>query len=129
MTPRRKAAAAGQIPGRFHEMEDEVGHTVAAISAGGVLYREYCAACHGKAGEGDGPKAQDLGPQMPSIADTIDLHSPTDAYLLWIIFEGGKPFRTRKPAFADKLTARQAWRLIRYMRAKFPKPAARSATR
>jgi mono/diheme cytochrome c family protein len=36
-------------------------------SAGAVLYRKYCAACHGVGGRGDGPAASALSPPPPDL--------------------------------------------------------------
>ncbi len=119
-TARRRAAAAGRIPARYQAAENTVGHTLSAIEQGARLYRERCASCHGAAGEGDGPRAQSAGPPMPSLPFTLGQDYSTDAYLLWTIMEGGDPFGTEKPGFADDLTTEQAWQIIAYMRAGFP---------
>ena len=39
----------------------------AAPSAGELLYRRYCAACHGVDGRGDGPAATALCPRPPDL--------------------------------------------------------------
>ena len=39
-----------------------------STSAGAVLYRRYCAACHGVEGRGDGPAASALSPRPPDLA-------------------------------------------------------------
>ncbi|WP_210209125.1 c-type cytochrome [Dichotomicrobium thermohalophilum] len=120
MKPRRRAAVEGEIPERYQEAENTVGHSLTAIEAGASLYRENCASCHGAAGEGDGPRAQALRPTMPSLPYTLEQDYSTDAYLLWTIMEGGEPFGTEKPAFKNELTTEQAWQIIAYMRAGFP---------
>lgn len=120
MSARRRAAAEGDIPQRYLNAENTVGHTLTAIQRGASLYREHCTACHGAAGEGDGPRAQSSGPSMPSLPYTLEQAYSTDAYLLWTIMRGGVPFGTDKPAFAEDLTREQAWQIIAYMRAGFP---------
>jgi len=117
---RQKAAAQGEIPERYQDEENTVGHTLSAIAQGASLYREHCASCHGAAGEGDGPRAQALSPPMPSLPYTLEQEHSTDAYLLWTIMEGGEPVGTEKPAFENRLTTEQAWQIIAYMRAGFP---------
>ena len=43
-----------------------------------------------------------------------------DEYLLWAISDGGKQFDTAMPAYKDKLSRDEIWRLIAYMRKGFP---------
>jgi mono/diheme cytochrome c family protein len=43
-----------------------------------------------------------------------------DEYLLWTISDGGKQFDSGMPAFKDKLSRDDIWRVIAYMRAGFP---------
>ncbi|MFP3921798.1 MAG: c-type cytochrome [Dichotomicrobium sp.] len=118
--PRHKAAANGEIPERYRQMRNEVGHTLTAIRNGVSLYRDHCDACHGAAGEGDGPRAQEASPSLPALPHTLARDFSTDAYLIWTIMQGGEPIGTDKPAFEDKLSERQAWQIIAYMRAGFP---------
>lgn len=117
---RREAASRGDIPDRYRNANNEVGHTLTAIEAGAPLYRDNCAACHGASGEGDGPRAQDFEGGLPVLPQTLAQPDSTDAYLLWTIMEGGEPIGTEKPAFKGELTRREAWQIIAYMRAGFP---------
>ncbi len=120
MEVRRRAAANGEIPERYRDAQNTIGHTLAAIQSGASLYRDNCASCHGAAGEGDGPRAQSVSPPMPTLLFALEQDYSTDAFLLWTIMEGGVPFSTGKPAFKDSLTTEQAWQIIAYMRAGFP---------
>ena len=45
----------------------------AACAQGELLYRKYCASCHGLGGAGDGPVAGSLVPP-PTDLRTLDLH-------------------------------------------------------
>lgn len=117
---RREAAENGEIPRRFRDLRNTVGHTVSAIASGAELYQTHCAACHGPRGAGDGPKAQRASARMPDLGFTVEQDYATDAYLIWTIFQGGEPFGTDKPGFEDTLSERQAWRIIAYLRAGFP---------
>jgi len=116
MPPRRSA----EIPERYQNAANTIGHTLSAIQSGARLYRDNCSSCHGAAGEGDGPRAQSQRTAMPPLPYTLDQGYSTDAYLLWAIMEGGEPFGTDKPGFADSLSTDQAWQIIAYMRADFP---------
>jgi len=119
MTLRRKAAAAGKIPQQYRKMENQVGHTLRAIESGAALYDQHCTVCHGAAGEGNGPRAQDVSAPMPPLTDEL-VRNSSDAYLIWTIMEGGKQVGTEKPGFSEELRNEQAWQIIAYMRAGFP---------
>ncbi len=93
------------------------------IAAGGKLYAEKCASCHGKLGlgEGDGPRS--LLPSPALLAFMIQRPISVDEYLLWSIAEGGKQFDTEMPAFKDTLARQDIWKIIAYMRGGFPATA------
>ncbi len=120
-TARPKAAADGNIPRRFREMGNPVGHTVSAIARGADLYQTHCAACHGVRGAGDGPKAQRSSPRMPNLKHKAAQDEATDAYLIWKILQGDETVGTGKHAFQDTLSERQAWRIVAYLRAGLPR--------
>jgi mono/diheme cytochrome c family protein len=124
-SPRREAAENNEIPRRYRDMRNSVGHTVSAIAAGAELYQNHCAACHGPRGAGDGPRAQRTGARMPDLGHTVEQEYATDTYLIWTIMKGGEPVGTDKPGFEDTLSERQAWRLIAYLRAGLPEADAR----
>ena len=71
-----------------------------SLERGAVVYRERCAACHGEAGRGDGPKAKSLkGPPPANLADPQVLGNKS----LLDIFRRiavGTP-RTAMPEFAE----------------------------
>jgi mono/diheme cytochrome c family protein len=46
-----------------------------------------------------------------------------DEYLLWAISDGGKQFESEMPAFKDRLSRDDIWRVIAYMRAGFTDPS------
>lgn len=90
------------------------------IIAGGKLYQTECASCHGKDGMGDGVPARAMAPSPALLAFMISRPIAVDAYLLWSIADGGKPFDSEMPAFKGKLSREEIWRVIAYMRAGFP---------
>ena len=82
-----------------------------SMARGKELYVQECAACHGSAGKGDGPRASELK------VDAADLSSPavqkqSDRVLFSKITEGKKPM----PAFGSKLQDKDLWMVIGYVR-------------
>src|SRR5574341_1314224 len=60
----------------------------ASIDRGKVLYKEYCAQCHGATGKGDGPAASGLEPK-PAIHANIPFEKLPMDYLYNVINHGG----------------------------------------
>ena len=92
----------------------------AEIAAGGKLYVEHCASCHGKTGLGDGEAGKSLTPSPALLAYMIQRPIAVDSFLLWSIAEGGKEFGTAMPAFKETLKREEIWKIVAYMRAGFP---------
>jgi mono/diheme cytochrome c family protein len=90
------------------------------VEAGGKLYAEKCASCHGKQGLGDGQAPRSLLPSPALLAFMIQRPISVDEYLLWSIAEGGKQFESEMPAFKDGLAREDIWKIIAYMRSGFP---------
>jgi mono/diheme cytochrome c family protein len=101
-----------------------VGNSKEVVEAGGRLYAERCASCHGKEGLGNGDAPRSLLPSPALLAYMIQRPISVDEYLLWSIAEGGKQFDTEMPAFKGTLAREDIWRIIAYMRAGFPGAAA-----
>lgn len=111
------------VPAEYRGERSPLDQTRAAIDAGGHLYAETCAACHGAAGLGDGEAGRGLTPSPALLAYMIRMPMMADEYLLWAISEGGAPFDTDMPAFKGALSQDEIWQIIAYMRAGFPKVA------
>jgi putative copper resistance protein D len=85
-----------------------------SITTGARLYREHCAACHGREGAGDGPAARG-GPQpLPDLRGPhTAAHTAGDLYW-WITH--GIPDRGM-PGFAGRLGDEERWDLVNVVRA------------
>jgi mono/diheme cytochrome c family protein len=94
-----------------------------AVAAGSALYQSQCASCHGRDGMGDGAPSRAVAPSPALLAYMISRPIAVDEYLLWSISDGGKQFDSEMPAFKDKLSRDEIWRIIAYMRAGFPDAA------
>ncbi len=108
------------IPSEYRGLGNPLALTPDVVQAGGVLYQEQCAACHGTQGMGDGEAAKALNPSPALLAYMVQMPMSVDEYLMWSIAEGGKAFGTDMPAFKDNLSSEEIWKIIAYMRAGFP---------
>jgi mono/diheme cytochrome c family protein len=104
----------------YQGAKSTVANNKETIEAGGKLYGEKCASCHGKQGLGDGQAPRSLLPSPALLAFMIQRPVSVDEYLLWSISEGGKQFDTEMPAFKDVLAREDIWKIVAYMRAGFP---------
>lgn len=107
------------VPPEYEGAKSTVATGPDTIAAGGELYAKNCAACHGADGMGGGDASQAVSPSPALLAYMIRRPISVDEYLLWSIADGGKPFESDMPAFKDKLSRDDIWRVIAYMRAGF----------
>jgi mono/diheme cytochrome c family protein len=108
------------VPKEYEGAQSTVAPGPETTSAGAKLYAGNCASCHGANGMGNGEAGRALSPSPALLAYMIRRPISVDEYLLWTVSEGGKAFGTEMPAFKDKLTRDEIWRVIAYMRAGFP---------
>ena len=108
------------VPREYEAARSTISKTDEVVAAGGKLYAEHCASCHGKTGLGDGAAGKSLTPSPALLAYMIQRPISVDPYLLWSISEGGKEFGTAMPAFKGVLQREEIWKIVAYMRAGFP---------
>lgn len=82
-----------------------------SLVAGQKTYLKRCAGCHGKAGNGDGPDAADLGIHPAKLSDPA-IRVETDGALFWKITVGKKPM----PSYGTRLSPTDRWNVINYVR-------------
>ncbi len=68
---------------------DRMDVSAADADAGKVKYQQFCGACHGPTGKGDGPAAASLNPKPRDHSDTKYMKSLSDAQISKIIKMGG----------------------------------------
>ena len=91
-----------------------VPYQAISIVNGKSLYRENCTVCHGDAGYGDGPAAEDLNPKPANLtARHATDHTAGDLY--WWLSYGIK--ETAMPGYENSLTEEERWDLINFVRA------------
>lgn len=108
------------VPEPYRGLVNPLGLTPRVVQAGGIVYKDWCADCHGETGMGDGDFALSLHPSPALLAFMIQVPMAVDEYLIWSISEGGGAFGTDMPAFGDPLKTEEIWAVISYMRAGFP---------
>jgi mono/diheme cytochrome c family protein len=123
-TPRHRFGMMGGIPEPYRSMSNPLPRTAATIERGAMVYRTYCASCHGATGAGDGPAARALSPPPPDLGWLTRMPMVrSDSYMYWSIAEGGAQFGTAMPAFKNALSKDQIWAVIAYIQEGLPQPS------
>ena len=103
------------------KMANPVPSDAASLAAGKKGFADYCAACHGDSGKGDGPMAGFTGDPAPSdLTDAEWKHGSSDGEIFVVIRDGiegtgMKDFKDMKPA--------EIWQIVNYVKTLSPKPA------
>jgi cbb3-type cytochrome c oxidase subunit III len=88
-----------------------------SIEAGKKLYQRNCAACHGPNGKGDGGMALSGG-EPSDLTDDVWDHGSTDGEIFVVIRDG---VSADMLAYKTKLTEKQIWQIVNYIRSIGPK--------
>ena len=99
------------VPANFKTMKNPVAMSDASTKAGQVLYVKTCAACHGKTGLGDGPKAKSLKTSATDFTKA-ESQNQTDGEH----FYKTKTGRADMPKYEGKLSDDDIWNIVNYMR-------------
>jgi mono/diheme cytochrome c family protein len=91
--------------------KNPVAVSESSLAAGQKIYVKRCVACHGKAGNGDGPDAADLGIHPAKLSDPL-IREETDGELFYKITVGKKPM----PNYGSRLSLTDRWNVINYLR-------------
>ncbi|HET7088136.1 MAG TPA: c-type cytochrome, partial [Anaerolineae bacterium] len=86
-----------------------------SLAIGQQLFEANCAACHGSAGRGNGPRAGELTVRPADFGSGhLDIHTDGDVFY-WI--QNGLPtVNSPMPAFKNILTEDETWHLVNYVR-------------
>lgn len=96
------------------KMKNPVAADAASVDAGRQVYEKNCASCHGARGTGDGRMGEELTPRPSNLTDGEWKHGATDGEIFTVIRDGAK--NTGMRPYARKLTARQIWDVVNYLR-------------
>jgi mono/diheme cytochrome c family protein len=100
------------VPENSQKSINPVKSNSESLATGKALYGQHCKSCHGKAGEGDGPKAAELK-TFPGDFTTTDFHKQTDGEIFYKTSEG----REDMPSFKKKISdPEDIWAIINYVR-------------
>lgn len=93
--------------------KNPIRFTDISVARGKDLYQTQCAMCHGDQGKGKGSLAAEMNIKPPDFTNPEVLSKRTDGELFAIIGTGSTPM----PGEGKRLTARQIWDLVNYLRA------------
>ena len=99
------------VPANFKAMKNPIAMSEASTQAGQALYVKTCAACHGKTGLGDGPKAKSLK-TAPGDFLKAESQNQTDGEH----FYKTKTGRGDMPKYEGKLSDDDIWNIVNYIR-------------
>jgi cytochrome c oxidase cbb3-type subunit 3 len=88
------------------------------LESGKRVYADYCAVCHGKEGQGDGPIVAMFGPKPFAFTDKAGMAARRDQDLYFAIFNGGEAIgqSTYMPAWGGLLKDSEITDVIAYIR-------------
>jgi cbb3-type cytochrome c oxidase subunit III len=101
------------------KLKNPVGSDAASIEEGKKLYARHCASCHGPTGKGDGGMALSGGTPSNLTDETWD-HGSSDGEIFVVIRDGTS---ADMESYKEKLTEKQMWHLVNFLRSLGPKPA------
>lgn len=105
----------GNMPEQYADIQNKLPASSMNISEGKNHYKALCQACHGEFGGGDGLAGEQLTPRPANLKWTRKLPLDTDTFIFWTISEGGKPLGTAMPAFKNKLSDEEIWKIVHYI--------------
>lgn len=103
--PRPEPVAAQDIP--------QTSRDFTAYRAGRIIYKIYCAGCHGDSGNGGGSAGHLLSPEPRNFTDAVWMSKQAENYLFSVI-TNGMP-NTAMPGFSEILTPSQRALVLRYI--------------
>ncbi len=109
-TPHRHPAA--------QKLKNPIQSDEPSIEEGRKLYLRHCASCHGPSGKGDGSMALAGGTPANLTDETWD-HGSSDGEVFVVIRDGTS---SDMEPYKDRLTEKQMWQLVNYIRTLGPKP-------
>jgi mono/diheme cytochrome c family protein len=107
------------IPAAEKERKNPLTPSDANLTAAKQIYSDQCVNCHGDGGKGDGSDAMMYDPAPADLTDVAKMSKRTDGEIYYQITQGRKPM----PSFKKKLTEKQRWQLVLFVRSLAGSPA------
>jgi mono/diheme cytochrome c family protein len=98
-------------PASAKSIKNPVAKNAESVSEGKALYTKHCKSCHGTAGKGDGPKAENLDVSCGNFTKP-DFQKQSDGEIFWKMTNGKDPM----PTFKAKTSEEERWQLVAYVR-------------
>jgi mono/diheme cytochrome c family protein len=111
------------VPAEAKKAKNPLTADAAVLAAGKQVYQAKCRNCHGEDGNGHGPQAWMYSVRPSDFTDAKKMDQTTDGELFWKIAKGRRPM----PSFQGKLSEREMWEVVVYIRTFAQKPAAKSS--
>jgi len=99
------------VPANFKSMKNPIATSDVSIKAGQALYVKTCAACHGKTGIGDGPKAKSLKTTVGDFSKAVSQNQTDGEH-----FYKTKTGRGDMPKYEGKMSDEDIWNIVNYVR-------------
>ncbi len=110
------------IQGLDNPLRKDAANLGKYVAEGAVIYIKNCVYCHGDNLDGAGPFAHAFSPPPANFTDAGTIAMLQEAYLFWRIAKGGpglpkesKPWNSVMPAWEDKLSAEDIWKVIMFL--------------
>ena len=105
------------------KLVNPVKSTPESIAAGGKIFQQRCANCHGTGGLGDGKDGAKLDPKPSNLTDPSWKHGSTDGEIFTVIRDGAKANnKPAMPSFGSQLSAPELWSTVNFVRSLSAKP-------
>ena len=108
------SAGSWRAPSHAKKIKNPIPLTPASVQAGGIVFTQNCAACHGANAKGDGPTGAFLSPH-PANLTLASFWAQGEGAIFWKISHGHSPM----PSFSDSLSRKQRWNVINYLKKNF----------
>ena len=99
------------VPARQARRTNPIPASPEVATRGRDIYRRECAACHGRLGGGNGPKAADLDTKATDLTAS-GVQAQSDGALFWKITQG----RGDMPSTRTDLTDEERWIVVHHLR-------------
>lgn len=109
--PQDKQPLPWDVPAEYKNMKNPVEADQSSINTGKALYMRHCASCHGKTGEGDGPKARRLETFSGDFTKAA-YQKQTDGEMFYKTKFG----RDEMPGYEGKVSDSDIWHMVNYIR-------------